>query len=424
YDAAYIDNYANLYVLDELKRIPGANRSSVFGSPEFAVRVWLRPDRMAQLGITVQEVSAAIQSQNKAFGVGQLGAPPAAKGVEQQYVVTAQGLLTKPEEFENIIVRAAKEGSAIVYLRDIGRVELAKRDYSMASRMNGKTATTIGVYQQPGANAVETSRLVRERLEEIKERFPTGLAYKSVRPPSHFTLYSIDKVVHTFFEAVALVVLVVFVFLQSLRATVIPILAVPVSIIGTFVGMHLLGFSINMLTMFGMILAIGLVVDDAIVVVENVEVNISKGLAPLEAAKQAMTEIAGALISIVLVLLAVFLPVAFLGGVTGTLYKLFAITIAISMVISGVMALTLSPALAAIIIKAHQGKKNRLFRAFESGFERVQRAYISGAKATLRIWPIALIAFGGVIAGIVLMFRILPASFVPDEDQGYFFVLA
>jgi hydrophobe/amphiphile efflux-1 (HAE1) family protein len=424
YDATYIDNYTNLYVLDALKRIPGANRSSVFGSPDIAMRVWLRPDRMAQLGITVQEISNAIQSQNQAFGVGQIGASPMPPGVEQQFVVTAQGLLTKPEEFENIILRTDKEGVAIVRIKDVGRVELAKRDYSMPSRMNGKIATTVGVYQQPGANAVNTAKAVRKKLEELKATFPTGLDYKVVLDTSEFTLYSIDKVVHTFFEAVVLVVLVVFVFLQSLRATVIPILAVPVSIIGTFAGMHLLGFSINMLTMFGMTLAIGLVVDDAIVVVENVEVNITKHkLAPLEAAKQAMTEIAGALISIVLVLLAVFLPVAFLGGVTGTLYKQFAITVAISMVVSGIMALTLSPALAAIIIKAHHGEKNRVFRAFESGFERLQRAYLRGAEATLRIWPIALIAFGGVIAGILLMFRILPASFVPDEDQGYFFVL-
>jgi multidrug efflux pump len=425
YDAAYIDNYSNLYVLEEMKRIPGANRSSVFGSPDIAMRVWVRPDRMAQLGISVQEVMSAIQSQNQAFGIGQLGAPPAKPGTEQQFVVTAQGLLTKPQEFEDIIVRTAKQGAAIVRIRDIGRVELAKRDYSMSSRMNGKTATTIGVYQQPGANAVETSKQVRKRMEELKAKFPTGLDYKIVLDTSQFTLYSIDKVVHTFFEAVILVVLVVFVFLQSLRATVIPILAVPVSIVGTFVGMHMLGFSINMLTMFGMILAIGLVVDDAIVVVENVEVNITKHkLAPLEAAKQAMTEIAGALISIVLVLLAVFLPVAFLGGVTGTLYKQFAITIAISMVISGIMALTLSPALAAIIIKAHHGEKNRLFRAFDSGFDYLQRGYLAGASATLKAWPIALIAFGGVIAGILLMFRVLPASFVPDEDQGYFFVVA
>jgi multidrug efflux pump len=237
-------------------------------------------------------------------------------------------------------------------------------------------------------------------------------------------LFSIEKVIHTFFEAVILVVLVVFVFLQSFRATVIPILAVPVSIVGTFVGMHLIGFSINMLTMFGMILAIGLVVDDAIVVVENVEVNITqKGLAPLEAAKQAMTEIAGALISIVLVLLAVFLPVAFLGGVTGTLYKQFAITIAFSMVISGIMALTLSPALAAIIIQPHHGKKNRFFQAFEDGFEYVRKQFLRWVGIVLRAWPIALGAFAALIAGIFVMFRVLPSSFVPDEDQGYFFVV-
>jgi multidrug efflux pump len=424
YTPAYIGNYTNLYVLEELKRIPGANRSSVFGSPDIAMRVWLRPDRMAQLGISVQEVTSAIQSQNQTFGIGQIGAQPAPPGVEQQFVVTAQGLLTKPEEFENIIVRAEKEGVASVRIRDIGRVELDKRDYTLSSRMNGKTAETIGIYQQPGANAVDTARAVRKKMEELKAKFPTGLDYKIVLDTSQFTLFSIEKVLHSFFEAVVLVVLVVFVFLQSLRATLIPILAVPVSIVGTFMGMHLLGFSINMLTMFGMILAIGLVVDDAIVVVENVEVNITqKGLAPLEAAKQAMTEIAGALISIVLVLLAVFLPVAFLGGVTGTLYKQFAITIAISMVISGIMALTLSPALAALIIKAHHGEKNRLFRAFDSGFERLQKGFLGGVAATIKAWPIALVVYGVVIAGILLMFRILPSSFVPDEDQGYFFVV-
>ena len=424
YTPAYIGNYTNLYVLEELKRIPGANRSQVFGSPDIAMRVWLRPDRMAQLGISVQEVTSAIQSQNQTFGIGQIGAQPAPPGVEQQFVVTAQGLLSKPEEFENIIVRAEKEGVASVRIRDIGRVELAKRDYSLSSRMNGKTAETIGIYQQPGANAVDTARAVRKKMEELKAKFPTGLDYKIVLDTSQFTLFSIEKVLHTFFEAVVLVVLVVFVFLQSLRATLIPILAVPVSIVGTFMGMHLLGFSINMLTMFGMILAIGLVVDDAIVVVENVEVNIAqKGLAPLEAAKQAMTEIAGALISIVLVLLAVFLPVAFLGGVTGTLYKQFAITIAISMVISGIMALTLSPALAAIIIKAHHGKKNRAFQAFDDGFEYVRQGFLRIVETVLRAWPIALGVFVAVIAGILLMFRILPSSFVPDEDQGYFFVV-
>jgi multidrug efflux pump len=424
YTSTYIDNYTNLYVLDELKRVPGANRASVFGLPDIAMRVWLQPDRMAQLGITVQEVAAAIQSQNQTFGIGQIGGQPTQPGTLQTFVVTAQGLLTKPEEFEEIIVRAAKEGTAIVRVKDIGRVELDKRDYSIIGKMNGKVATTIGVYQQPGANAVAAASAVRKRMEELKAGFPSGLDYRVPLDTSLFTLNSIEKVVHTFFEAVALVVLVVFVFLQSIRATVIPILAVPVSIVGTFIGMHLLGFSVNMLTLFGMILAIGLVVDDAIVVVENVEANMaSKGLSALEAAKEVMTQIASALISIVLVLVAVFLPVAFLGGVTGTLYKQFAITISISMVISGVMALTLSPALAALIIKAHHGEKRGFFRWFENAFERLRKGYVGIVAMAIRAWPISLLAFAGVIAGVLFFFKTLPSSFVPDEDQGYFFAV-
>ncbi|MBK9114826.1 MAG: efflux RND transporter permease subunit [Betaproteobacteria bacterium] len=421
YPSTYVDNYTNLYVLDELKRVPGANRASVIGMPDIAMRVWLQPDRMAQLGITVGEVAQAIQSQNQTFGIGQIGGQPAVPGTQQTFVVTAQGLLTRPEEFEAIIVRAAKEGTAIVRLRDIARVELDKMDYSVQSRMNGKIATTIAIYQQPGANAVATATAVRQRMEELKASFPTGLDYRIALDTSLFTLNSIEKVIHTFFEAVVLVVLVVFVFLQSLRATIIPILAVPVSIVGTFIGMHLLGFSVNMLTLFGLILAIGLVVDDAIVVVENVEANMAgKGLSALEAAKQAMTEIAGALVSIVLVLVAVFLPVAFLGGVTGTLYKQFAITISISMVISGIMALTLSPALAALIIKAHPGEKRGFFRWFERAFARLNDGYVGTVARALSAWPVAIVVYGAVIAGILLLFRVVPASFVPDEDQGYF----
>ncbi len=423
YSSTYIDNYTNLYVLDELKRVPGANRASVIGLPDIAMRVWLQPDRMAQLGVTVQEVTAAIQSQNQTFGIGQIGGQPSVPGTQQTFVITAQGLLTRPDEFEDIIVRAARQSTASVRLRDIGRVELDKRDYSIISRMNGKLSTTIAIYQQPGANAVATVSAVRKRLAELKQQFPTGLDYRIALDTSLFTLNSIEKVVHTFFEAVVLVVLVVFVFLQSLRATIIPILAVPVSIVGTFVGMHLLGFSVNMLTLFGLILAIGLVVDDAIVVVENVEANMAaKGLSALEAAKVAMTQIAGALISIVLVLVAVFLPVAFLGGVTGVLYQQFAVTIAISMVISGVMALTLSPALAAIIIKGHHGEKKGFFRWFERGFERLRNGYVGVVARAIRLWPVSLVVFVAILVGIVFLFRILPSSFVPDEDQGYFFV--
>jgi multidrug efflux pump len=267
-----------------------------------------------------------------------------------------------------------------------------------------------------------TSTAVRKRLAELKQQFPDRprLSHRAGHEPLHAELDR--EVVHTFFEAVVLVVLVVFVFLQSLRATIIPILAVPISIVGTFVGMHLLGFSINMLTLFGMILAIGLVVDDAIVVVESVEANMAeKNLSPLEAAKITMTQIAGALISIVLVLVAVFLPVAFLGGVTGKLYQQFAVTIAISMVISGIMALTLSPALAAIILKGHRGEKNRFFRWFERGFEHLRTGYVGLVGRAIQGWPFALLAFAGIVAGVVFMFRIVPSSFVPNEDQGYFF---
>jgi multidrug efflux pump len=424
YDSTYIDNYSNLYVLDELKRIPGANRASVLGLPDIAMRIWLRPDRMAQLSITAQEVANAVQSQNQAFGVGQIGSSPALPDTQQTFVVTAQGMLTKPEDFEDIIIRTDKTGTAIVRLRDVGRVELAKLDYSIGSRMNGHIATTIAIYQQPGANALETSRLVRARLSELKTQFPAGLDYKVVIDTSEFTKESIDKVIHTFFDAVILVVLVVFIFLQSLRATIIPILAVPISIIGTFIGMHLLGYSINMLTLFGMILAIGLVVDDAIVVVESVEENMAHhGLSPFEAAKRAMSEIAGALISIVLVLLAVFIPTMFLGGVTGTLYKQFAVTVALSIVISGVVALTLSPALAALVLKAKHKEKKGFFLWFDQVFERVRLAYLGGVRWMLSHKVIGIVLFISVLASIVLLFRVVPSSFVPDEDQGYFFVV-
>src|SRR5258705_2984470 len=256
YDTAYIDNYTNLYVLEELKRLPGANRSQVFGSPDIAMRIWLRPDRMAQLGVTVQEVAAAVQSQNQSFGVGSLGAPPSLPGIDQQFVVTAQGLLSKPEEFESIIVRSAKEDVASLPIRAIGRVELAKRDYSMSSRLNGRTATTIGIYQRPGANAIETSRGVRKKMEELKAKFPSGLDYKIVLDTSQFTVYSIDKVVHTFFEAVVLVGLVAFFFLQSLRATVIPILAGPGYIVCALSDIGMLAFSLHIMALVGVILAI------------------------------------------------------------------------------------------------------------------------------------------------------------------------
>lgn len=423
YDPVYLGNYANLYILDPIKRIPGANLSSMFPQPDIAMRIWLRPDRLAQLGLSAQDVAGAVQEQNKAFGVGSIGQSPSPKGTQQSFVVTAKGMLSDPEEFENIIIRTESEGSALVRLKDIARVGLGAKDYSVNTKVNGKQAVAIVVYQQPGANAIETSNHIHELLTDLKQSFPQGLDYKVVLDTSEFTKASIEKVIHTFFEAVILVVLVVFLFLQSFRATLIPILAVPISIIGTYTGIYALGFSTNMLTLFGMILAIGLVVDDAIIVVENVEHNMSTlGLTPMDAAKKAMSELTGALIAIVLVLGAVFLPVAFMGGMTGTLYKQFAVTIAISMVLSGVVALTLSPALAARILKPGHGDKKGFFRWFENRFSDITNRYTSGVRWLINHKTVGIGLFAGLLVLVVFLFRVVPGSFVPEEDQGYLFV--
>lgn len=328
------------------------------------MRIWLKPERMAQLGVTPSQVQSAVSNQNQQFAVGSIGQSPTGTPVQQSFAVTTTGRLATPAEFENIIIRAQNGGAAIVRLKDVARVELGQKDYSIRSRFQGKPATVIAVYQQPGANALDVSKQVRATLEQMKKSFPEGIDYRVSMDTTEFTRASIADVIHTFFEALVLVVIVVYLFLQSIRATLIPVLAVPVSIVGTFVGMSLLGFSINMLTLFGMVLAIGIVVDDAIVVIENVERNMTVfKLPPKEAAKRAMDEVSGPVVAIVLVLCAVFVPVAFLGGITGQLYKQFAITIAISVVFSGIVALTLSPALAALLLKPEHGKR----RAFSYG---------------------------------------------------------
>ncbi len=423
YDPVYLGNYANLYILDPIKRVPGANLSSMFPLPDLAMRIWLKPDRMAQLGVTAADISGAIQRQNKAFGIGSIGQSPSPQGTQQTFVVTSKGMLADPAEFDNIIIRAASEGSGLVRLKDVARAELGGKDYSVTTKVNGKKSVAIVVYQQPGANAIETSKQINSLLADLKKNFPQGLDYKVVLDTSEFTAASIEKVIHTFFEAVVLVVLVVFLFLQSFRATLIPILAVPIAIIGTYIGIKALGFSTNMLTLFGMILAIGLVVDDAIIVVENVEHNMaSRGMSAMEAAKKAMQDLTGALVAIVLVLGSVFLPVAFLGGMTGTLYKQFAVTIAISMVLSGVVALTLSPALAARILKPGHGEKKGFFKWFEDSFTRLTDRYAAGVRWLINHKTVGLGLFCGVIVAVVVLFKVVPGSFVPDEDQGYLFV--
>ena len=420
YDATYIANYANLYLLDAIKRIPGANQASIFGTPDYAMRIWLKPDRMAQLGITAADVQKAVANQNQQFAVGRIGQSPTGKSVEQSFAVTTKGRLTEPAEFENIILRASGEGAAIVHLKDIGRAELGQKDYSLRSTYQGKPATLMAVYQQPGANALDVSNAVTATLAQMKKTFPEGIEYKVVMDTTAFTRASITEVVYTFFEALVLVVIVVYAFLQSLRATLIPVLAVPVSIVGTFIGMTALGFSVNMLTLFGMVLAIGIVVDDAIVVIENVERNMHvHKMNPKDAAKRAMDEVAGPVVAIVLVLCAVFVPVAFMGGITGQLYKQFAITIAISVVISGLVALTLSPALAALLLKPHVGEKRGFFRWFDRSFERMTESYSRAAAFMIKRFILALVLFAGMIVLIVMIMQRIPSAFLPPEDQGY-----
>ncbi len=384
------------------------------------MRIWLRPDRMAQLGVTAADVQQAVANQNQQFAVGRLGQSATGVPVEQSFAVTTTGRLTEPAEFDNIIIRAQSGGAAIVRLKDIGRAELGQKDYSIRSQFQGKPATVIAVYQQPGANALDVSNEVRATLATMKKSFPEGIEYSIAMDTTEFTRASISDVVKTFFEAMVLVVIVVFVFLQSLRATLIPVLAVPVSIVGTFMGMAALGFSINMLTLFGMVLAIGIVVDDAIVVIENVERNMSvHKLDPKAAAKLAMDEVSGPVVAIVLVMCAVFVPVAFLGGITGQLYKQFAITIAISVVLSGIVALTLSPALAAVLLKETHREKRGFFRWFDNAFARMTSGYGRAVELSVKRYGIGLLLFAGVIVLAVLMMRSIPGAFLPPEDQGY-----
>ncbi|WP_218509646.1 efflux RND transporter permease subunit [Variovorax sp. dw_308] len=426
-DPTFIANYANISVLDAIKRVPGANQSSIFGSPDYAMRLWLKPDRMASLGLTATDVQQAVAAQNQQYAAGRLGASPTAGPVQQTIPVATSGRMTEPSEFENIILRASRDSNgAIVRVKDIGRAELGAKDYSIRSKYNGKTATLIAIYQQPGANALQVAKDVKVLLAEMKKSFPPGLDYDIALDTTEFVQESIKEVVHTFVEALVLVVLVVFLFLQSFRATLVPILAVPVSILGAFIGMTAMGFSINMLTLFGMVLAIGIVVDDAIVVVENVERNMAEfGLPPKEAAKHAMDEVSGPVVAIVLVLCAVFIPVAFLSGITGQLYKQFAITIAVSVVLSGLVALTLSPALAAILLKpqAH-GEKKGFFGWFNKKFDRLTDGYGRSVQLAIKRVGIAAILIVGMVAIMMGLFRKVPSSFLPVEDQGYIFTAA
>ncbi|KPC49568.1 efflux RND transporter permease subunit [Amantichitinum ursilacus] len=424
-DALFLSNYATLNVVDELKRLPGIGDISIIGSGDYAMRVWLRPDKVAQLGLTPTDVLNAIQEQNKQFSAGKIGAEPSdpQRPLEFTYTATAKGRLSSVKEFENIIVRATATGSQ-TRIKDIAKVELGSNSYDVVARHNGKPTVGIALYLQPGANALDVIKNVRVKMDQLQTRFPHGMRYNIPYDTTRFVKVSIEEVVHTLFEAILLVFVVVYVFLQNARATLIPCLAVPVSLIGTFAGMMALGFSINLLTLFGMVLAIGIVVDDAIVVLENVErIMSTEHCTPTEAAIKAMDEVSGPVIAIVLVLCSVFLPVAFMGGMTGVMYKQFAVTIAVSVVISGVVALTLTPALCALILKPTHKEPNRFFRAFNHGFDRMTKGYVGGVAFLNRRVGIAMLVFAAMVACLLLLFQTVPTGLVPDEDQGYLMVV-
>ncbi|MGE0356124.1 MAG: efflux RND transporter permease subunit [Burkholderiales bacterium] len=420
YDDFFTSNFVTLNVLDRLKRVPGTTNVQIFGAKDYAMRIWVRPDRMAQLKLAPADLVRALNEQNAQFAAGKIGEPPTGGGQELVYTITAKGRLSEPKEFEEIIVRANPDGSRL-RLKDVARVELASKDYSFIGKVNGKPATLMGIFLQPGANALDVAKEVRATVDELSARFPAGLTYSVPYDTTRFVEVSIREVVKTLAEAMALVFLVVFVFLQNWRATLIPFAAVPVSLIGTFAGLLALGYSINTLTLFGMVLAIGIVVDDAIVVLENVErIMHEEHLGAREAAIKAMREVTGPVVAIVLVLCAVFLPIAFLGGLTGELYRQFAVTISIAVVISGIVALTLTPTLCVWIMKREHKRPGRVFSAFNRWFARTTDRYESGVGWMIRRGGIALLLFAGMVAIAAGLWRATPGSLVPDEDQGFY----
>jgi len=429
YDSLYLRNYATLKVKDELARLPGVGQIQIFGAGEYAMRVWLDPNKVAARGLTASDVITAMQEQNVQVSAGQLGAEPLKKQSDFLLSINTQGRLESEQQFGDIILKTSDEGS-LVRLRDVARIEMGSGSYALRSQLNNKDAVGIGIFQAPGANAIDLSNAVRAKMDELATRFPNDVKWAAPYDPTVFVRDSIKAVVKTLLEAVVLVVLVVILFLQTWRASIIPLLAVPVSVVGTFSVLYLLGFSLNTLSLFGLVLAIGIVVDDAIVVVENVERNIEMGLSPKAAAHQAMREVSGPIIAIALVLCAVFVPMAFLSGVTGQFYKQFAVTIAISTVISAINSLTLSPALAAMLLKDHHAPKDMptrlidrlfgwLFRPFNRFFQRSAHGYESMVGKTLRRRGAVFAVYVLLLAGAGWMFHSVPGGFIPTQDKLY-----
>lgn len=419
YDSIFVSNYALLNVIDELKRVKGVGDASLFGAKDYSMRVWIQPDKLVLYNLSPTDIIAAIQEQNSQFAAGRFSQEPIDSSQVFTFSANTKGRMQTVEEFSNIIIKAQQNGS-IMRLKDVARVELGSQDYNFVATNNALPANPIGIYLQPGANALETSLAVHEKMKEISHNFPQGIHYDIPFDTTRFVEISIHEVIKTFIEAAFLVVLVVYIFLQNVRATIIPLLAVPVSIIGTFAGMLLMGFSINLLTLFGLILAIGIVIDDAIIVIENVERNMTEGKkSPREATIQAMKEVTGPVVASVLVLAAVFVPVAFLGGLTGEMYKQFAITITVSVAISGLVALTLTPALCALLLKTSHKRPALPFRIFNTVFEAITNTYLFGVKFFMRFSLLGILITAAAVWGIFYLIERIPGSLVPDEDQGY-----
>jgi HAE1 family hydrophobic/amphiphilic exporter-1 len=425
HDSLFLANYANININDALYRVPGVGEVRLFGASDYAMRIWVKPDLLAKLGLTVPDITRAVQQQSTVNPAGQLGGEPAPQGKEMTYKLRAQGRLQTPEEFGQIVVRSNPDGS-VVRLQDVSRIELGALNYQQVARFGGQPAALIAVFQAPGSNALAVADGVKQAMAQLKTRFPDDLDSAVSLDTTSSVTEGITEIVQTLLIAMALVILVVFIFLQNWRATLIPIIAVPVSLIGTFAVFPLLGFSINTLSLFALVLAIGLVVDDAIVVVEAVEHHIEEGMSPREATLRAMQEVSGPVISIALILASVFIPVAFVSGIQGRLNKQFAVTIAVSVLISAFNALTLSPALAALMLRprteARGGVLRRFFRAFNKGFEKATHGYVNLSHALVRKAVIALVIIGGFGLADALLASRLPTSFLPEEDYGYLFL--
>jgi multidrug efflux pump len=434
YGQEYISNYALIQVRDPLSRLTGIGNVQIFGERDYSMRLWLDPNKMYARGLTTDDVVSAVQGQNIQVAAGQLGAPPAPKGTAFTLTINTLGRLITPDQFKQIVVKRGANGQ-IVYLADVADVELGAQDYSTTSSLDGRPAVALGIFQLPGSNALKASQAVRDKMKELSASFPPGLEYTIVYDPTQFVRQSVEAVYHTLFEAIILVLIVVLIFLQTWRATIIPLLAVPVSLIGTFAVMAALGFSLNNLSLFGLVLAIGIVVDDAIVVVENVERNIEEGLEPKAATRKAMDEVGGAVLAIAVVLSAVFIPTAFVSGITGQFYRQFALTIAVSTLISAFNSLTLSPAMAALLLKGKGAKKDPFarvldfgfgwfFRGFNRVFSGATKGYSRVVGRLLRLAAVVLVVYAGLLFLTGLEFKTVPGGFIPTQDQGYVIILA